>query len=189
MRQDHDGLVSMTTTMPALTVCLGPYQALLNLASPCAACACCCCVSCRHNETFVPVCLPNFQPNAFVHAYVNCLDEVPHTQQAQQPLGPELSSQPQQPLTQPGPIQQQLQQQQQLHGSGSSSSSRGRGTFLMLLSGSADAFHKLSAAQSSFVGSVTEGPGGGVLARVQAAAVQPGCGRVRVEALPAPLGE
>lgn len=111
-------------------------------------------------------------------------------QQEQQPLEPGLSSQPQQPLTQPGAIQQPpQQQQQQLHGSGSSSSSGGRGTFLMLLSGSADAFHKLSAAQSSFVGSVTAGPGGGVLARVQAAAVQPGRGRVRVEALPAPLGE
>jgi hypothetical protein len=41
------------------------------------------------------------------------------------------------------------------------------------------------------VAAVTAGAagGGGVLGRVQAAAVQPGCGRVRVEALPAPLGE
>jgi hypothetical protein len=57
------------------------------------------------------------------------------------------------------------------------------------LSGSADAFHKLSAAQASFAAAVTSGPGGGVLGRIQAAAVQPGRGRVRVEALPAPLGE
>jgi hypothetical protein len=124
----------------------------------------------------VPVCLPNFQPNAFVHAYVNCLDQA--VQQQQQPAG----SIPQQ--------QQQhadvRQHPQQRHDRSSSSST---GTFLLLLSGSADAFHKLSAAQCSFVSAVTSGPGGGVLARIQAAAVQPGCGRVRVEALPAPLGE
>lgn len=131
--------------------------------------------SCRHNETFVPVCLPNFQPNAFVHAYVNCLDQAGEQQQQQQ----DAASIP----------QQQQQSQQQQYASSSSSSSRGRGTFLLLLSGSADAFHKLSAAQHSFVAAVTAGPDGGVLARVQAAAVQPGRGRVRVEALPAPLGE
>lgn len=119
----------------------------------------------------MPVCLPNFQPNAFVHAYVNCLDQSGEQQQQQH----DAASIPQQ--------QQQSQQQQY------ASSSRGRGTFLLLLSGSADAFHKLSAAQHSFVAAVTSGPDGGVLARVQAAAVQPGRGRVRVEALPAPLGE
>lgn len=111
--------------------------------------------ACRHNETFVPVCLPNFQPNAFVHAYVNCLDDAAQ------------------------------QQQQQPHANGSRGG-QGRGTFLLLLSGSADAFHKLSAAQQGFVAAVTSSC---VLTRVQAAAVQPGCGRVRVEALPAPLGE
>jgi hypothetical protein len=138
-----------------------------------------CCVAgpCRHNETFVPVCLPNFQSNAFVHAYVNCLDEPGQQQQdsvastQQQPQHAELS-------------QQQRQQQQQQRGGSS-----GTGTFLLLLSGSADAFHRLSAAQHSFVAAVKAGPGGGVLGRVQAAAVQPGQGRVRVEALPAPLGE
>lgn len=117
----------------------------------------------------MPVCLPNFQPNAFVHAYVNCLDQPGEQQQQQQ----DAASIPQQ--------QQQSQQQQY--------ASSGRGTFLLLLSGSADAFHKLSAAQHSFVAAVTSGPDGGVLARVQAAAAQPGRGRVRVEALPAPLGE
>jgi hypothetical protein len=120
------------------------------------------------------VCLPNFQPNAFVHAYVNCLDQAAEQQQ-----------QPQQDAA--SIPQQQQQSQQQYYGG--SSSSRGQGTFLLLLSGSADAFHKLSAAQHSFVAAVTSGPDGGVLARVQAAAVQPGRGRVRVEALPAPLGE
>lgn len=129
--------------------------------------------SLRHNETFVPVCLPNFQPNAFVHAYVNCLDQAGEQQQQQQ----DAASIP----------QQQQQSQHQFYG-GNASSSRGQGTFLLLLSGSADAFHKLSAAQHSFVAAVTSGPDGGVLARVQAAAVQPRRGRVRVEALPAPLG-
>jgi hypothetical protein len=133
--------------------------------------------SCRHNETFVPVCLPNFQPNAFVHAYVNCLDEAGQQQQQQQDTAASI----QQQLQHADPSQQQQHQ----HGAGS----RGEGTFLLLLSGSADAFHRLSAAQHSFVAAVTAGPGGGVLGRVQAAAVQPGQGRVRVEALPAPLGE
>lgn len=132
--------------------------------------------SCRHNETFVPVCLPNFQPNAFVHAYVNCLDEAGQQQQDTAGSTPQQQQQPQ---------HADPSQQQQQYGAGS----RGKGTFLLLLSGSADAFHRLSTAQHSFVAAVTAGPGGGVLGRVQAAAVQPGQGRVRVEALPAPLGE
>jgi hypothetical protein len=113
----------------------------------------------RHNdETFVPVCLPHFQPNALVHAYVK-----PLLAAADAAAG-----------------QEQQQQQQQQPGSSSSA-------FLVLLSGSADAFHRLSAAQHSFVATV--GPAGsGVLGRAQAAALWPGQGRVRVEALPAPLG-
>ena len=28
----------------------------------------------RHGETFVPLCLPHFQPGALLHAYIACLD-------------------------------------------------------------------------------------------------------------------
>jgi hypothetical protein len=104
-----------------------------------------------------------------VHAYVTPLADVTAGQQQQQ-LPPQ---QPQQP---PPPQQQQQQQQPDSC------------TFLLLVTGSADSFHRLSAAQQGFVAAVGGGGGGSVLARVQAAAACPGRGRVRVEALPTPLG-
>jgi hypothetical protein len=132
------------------------------------------------------VCLPNFQPNAFLHAYITNIE--PNEQQQQQ----QTSS---------------LQQQRHRHSHDACPSS----IFLLLLSGSADSFHKLSAAKQAFVAamaatapaaaaaadagsgganSAAAAAGGGVLARAQAAAARlPGGGRLRVEALPAPLGE
>lgn len=110
----------------------------------------------------MPVCLPNFQPNAFLHAYVACLDP--------------------------------SDQQQQRQPSSSSSSESSSSTMFLLLSGSADAFHKLSAARQALVAALTVhtqpgAPAEGVLARLRAAAAAPGAGRLRVEQLPPPLGE
>ncbi|WIA40971.1 hypothetical protein OEZ86_004619 [Tetradesmus obliquus] len=155
--------------------------------------------SLRHSETFVPVCLPNFQPNAFLHAYITNIE----------------------------PGEHQQQQQQQRHSHKHPHDACPSSIFLLLLSGSADSFHKLSAAKQAFAAAMAATPpagaaavaaaaagggagdgtaaaaaaaaaapqaaaaaaGGGVLARAQAAGARlPGGGRLRVEALPPPLG-
>lgn len=127
-------------------------------------------VVCRHSETFVPVCLPNFQPNAFLHAYIANLE--PQQQQQQQQAS-----------------QQQPQQTQQQHHSGRHMHHNdSNNIFLLLLSGSADSFHKLSAAKQQLSAALVQGLGGGVLGRVLAAATAGGA-RGRVETLPAPLGK
>lgn len=126
--------------------------------------------SCRHSETFVPVCLPNFQPNAFLHAYIANLE--PQQQQAQQ------HTDPQQQGHVPG------QQQQQQHGRRHLHYDKSNSIFLLLLSGSADSFHKLSSAKQVLAAALG-GVAGGVLDRAAAG----DRGRLRVKSLPAPLGK
>jgi len=68
--------------------------------------------------------------------------------------------------------------------------------FLLLLSGSAGAFHKLSAAKERLVNVLSAtsaaaagaATGGGVLQRLAAIAARPGVGRIKVDSIPPPLG-
>lgn len=125
---------------------------------------------CRYNETFVPVCLPNFQPSAFLHAYIAQLHP---PQQQQQQQSPE----------QPDQQQRQQTRRHQPHAGDSNS------IFFIMLSGSADSFHKLSAAKQALANALQQGSSGGVLQRVRAAAGRGANSKLRAEQLPAPLGK
>eukprot|EP00879_Flechtneria_rotunda_P009337 GHRR01009776.1.p1 GENE.GHRR01009776.1~~GHRR01009776.1.p1 ORF type:complete len:553 (+),score=217.36 GHRR01009776.1:549-2207(+) len=133
----------------------------------------------RHSESFAPLCLPNFQPNAFVHAYITCIE--PWQQQQTQLLPQSEPLQTEQ--VQPPPQQQQQQHQANGHPSSSTSS-----IFVLLISRTAEGFHKMAAACKTFTNTLTVSGGAGVLGRVAAAAASPSRGRLKVESLPAPLG-